>query len=90
MKEVVMIKSFPNGISLYLDAELPFEKILEEIGYKFAQARNFFGNVAMALSIEEDLLPMWTKSKYWKQSVKIVIYESSVSFRRMKPPISIM
>lgn len=52
MKEVVMIKSFPNGISLYLDAELPFEKILEEIGYKFAQARNFFGNVAMALSIE--------------------------------------
>lgn len=52
MKEAVVIKSFPNGIALYLDAEIPFEELLEEIGSKFAQARNFFGNVSMALSIE--------------------------------------
>ena len=52
MREAVIIKSFPNGIALYLNAEMPFENLLEEIGYKFSDARNFFGNVTMALSIE--------------------------------------
>lgn len=52
MKEAVIIKSFPNGIALYLNPELPFESVLEEIGYKFADARNFFGSATMALSIE--------------------------------------
>lgn len=52
MREAVIIKSFPNGISLYLNDELPFDKILEEIGYKFGQAKNFFGDAVMALSIE--------------------------------------
>lgn len=52
MRDAVMIKSFPNGIALYLNAELPFEKVLEEIGYKFSEAKNFFGNATMALSIE--------------------------------------
>lgn len=52
MRDAVMIKSYPNGIALYLNAELPFEKVLEEIGYKFSDARNFFGNATMALSIE--------------------------------------
>ena len=52
MREAVIIKSFPNGIALYLNAEMPFENLLEEIGYKFSDARNFFGTVTMALSIE--------------------------------------
>lgn len=52
MREAVIIKSFPNGIALYLNAELPFETLLEEVGYKFSDARNFFGTVTMALSIE--------------------------------------
>ena len=52
MREAVIIKSFPNGIALYLNEELPFEKVLEEIGYKFGQARSFFGEAIMALSIE--------------------------------------
>ena len=52
MREAVIIKSFPNGLALYLNAEMPFENLLEEIGYKFSDARNFFGNVTMALSIE--------------------------------------
>jgi len=51
-KEAVIIKSFPNGIALRLDAELPFDRLLELIGYKFSEARSFFGNAAMALSIE--------------------------------------
>ena len=53
MREAVIIKSFPNGIALYLNGEMPFEDLLAEIGYKFSDARNFFGTVTMALSIEE-------------------------------------
>lgn len=52
MREAVIIKSFPNGIALYLNGEMPFEDLLAEIGYKFSDARNFFGTVTMALSIE--------------------------------------
>ena len=53
MKDCVLIKSFPNGIALHLDEEVPFEEILQEIAYKFSEARNFFGNATMALSIED-------------------------------------
>ena len=47
MRNAVKIKSFPNGIALYLNAELPFDRLLEEIGYKFSDARNFFGSATM-------------------------------------------
>ena len=53
MKEAVLIKSFSNGIALHLDAEMPFEELLQEIAYKFSEARAFFGKASMALSIEE-------------------------------------
>lgn len=53
MKDAVLIKSFTNGIALHLDKDTPFERLLEEIGFKFAEARNFFGHASMALSIEE-------------------------------------
>jgi len=56
MKEAVVIKIFPNGITLRLNAELPFEKLLEEIGYKFSEARSFFGSVTLAMAIEGRLL----------------------------------
>ncbi len=53
MKDPVLIKSFPNGITLHLDPETPFEDILKEIAFKFSEARNFFGKASMALSIED-------------------------------------
>ncbi len=52
MKDAVLIKSFPNGIALHLDAEVSFERLLEEISYKFSEARSFFGHASMALSME--------------------------------------
>lgn len=52
MRDSVLIKSFPNGISLILNEEPPFEDILEEIIFKFSEARNFFGEANMVLSIE--------------------------------------
>lgn len=50
--DAVLIKSFPNGISLHLNAEMPFDQLLDEIAYRFAEARNFFGHASMALSID--------------------------------------
>lgn len=56
MKEVVLIKSYPNGISLMLSEDCSFDMILEEVAFKFAQSRAFFGSAKMALSIEGRVL----------------------------------
>ena len=52
MKHAVVIKSFPNGISLYLDEMLEFDEILEEVAIKFREAEHFFKDAKMALSVE--------------------------------------
>lgn len=41
MKNSVIIKSFPNGIVLYLDENLPFEELLSDIGVKFRDSSSF-------------------------------------------------
>lgn len=52
MKEAVLIKSFPNGITIHMDGEMPFEEILNEIAFKFSEARAFFGQASVALALE--------------------------------------
>jgi len=52
VKNAVILKSFPNGISLYLDDTVPFEELLQEIAVKFKESSKFFGDAKMALSIE--------------------------------------
>lgn len=52
MKDVVIIKSFSNGIRLHLNAECPFEQIIDEVAFKFSEAKNFFGRASMALAVE--------------------------------------
>ncbi len=52
MKDAVLIKSYPNGISLMLNPDCSFDTILEEVAFKFAQSRAFFGSARMALSME--------------------------------------
>ena len=52
MKDAVLIKSFPNGITLILNQESSFEEIMDELAFKFSEAKNFFGKASMALSIE--------------------------------------
>lgn len=54
MKSEVMIKSFQNGICLCLNDSAEFEDILEEVAVKFREARHFFKDARMALSIEEE------------------------------------
>ncbi len=52
MKNPVIIKSFPNGLSLYLDETLPFEMLLEEIAVKFKESAQFFKDAHMGISFE--------------------------------------
>lgn len=52
MKDVVVIKSFPNGIMIQMNPMCSFEEIIDEIAFKFSEAKNFFGKASMALSIE--------------------------------------
>ena len=52
MKDAVLIKSFPNGITLLMREDASMEEILRELTVKFTEARNFFGNSTMALSME--------------------------------------
>lgn len=52
MKNSVIIKSFPNGIVLHLDGQLPFEELLADIAEKFRESSSFFKDAKMALSIK--------------------------------------
>lgn len=52
MKNSVIIKSFPSGIVLHLDAEMPFSDLLLEIAMKFKEASGFFKDAKMALSLK--------------------------------------
>ena len=52
MKNPVIIKSFPNGLSIFLDDEMPFSALLEEIAYKFKESSHFFKDASMVVSFE--------------------------------------
>ncbi len=52
MGNLIVIKSFQNGISIHMDPEAEFNAILEEIASKFFSSRAFFKDVKVALSIE--------------------------------------
>ena len=52
MKNPVIIKSFPNGLSLYLDEDIEFDSLLNEIALKFKESANFFKDARMGISCE--------------------------------------
>ena len=52
MKNPVIIKSFQNGLSIYLDEEMPFAELLEEIAFKFKESAHFFKDASMVRSFE--------------------------------------
>lgn len=52
MKNPVIIKSFPNGLSLYLDEDIEFDSLLNEIALKFRESANFFKDARMGISFE--------------------------------------
>ena len=51
-KNPVIIKSFPNGISIWLDDEMPFSQLIQEVAFKFKESAHFFKDASMVLSFE--------------------------------------
>ncbi len=56
MKNSVVIKSFPSGIVLHLDPDLPFNQLLADVGEKFRESSSFFKDAKMALSLKGRVL----------------------------------
>lgn len=56
MKNSVVIKSFPSGIVLHLDPDLPFDQLLVDVGEKFRESSSFFKDAKMALSLKGRVL----------------------------------
>ena len=52
MKNSVIIKSFQNGLSIFLDDEIPFSELIEEIAFKFKESAHFFKDASMVVSFE--------------------------------------
>lgn len=52
MKNSVILKSFPNGISVIMDNTISFQELLENIAVKFREADGFFKNASVAISLE--------------------------------------
>lgn len=50
MKNAVIVKSFQNGLILYLDSEMEFEELLEAVAAKFKESKRFFKDASVAVS----------------------------------------
>lgn len=51
-KEIVVIKSFKNGINVILDPDVPFEELYIAYAEKFRDSSKFFGNAKRVISFE--------------------------------------
>ncbi len=56
MRQAVIIKSSKCGITLVLDAALPFPELLDEIQKRFRESEKFFANASFAISFEGRML----------------------------------
>ncbi|MCR4704791.1 MAG: hypothetical protein K5641_01880 [Lachnospiraceae bacterium] len=56
IKQHVVIKSLPNGISIGLDPSVSFETLCEEIRQKFSECAAFFKDAKVALSFNGRML----------------------------------
>lgn len=52
MDNSVIIKGSKNGITVFLDEEMPFDELLENVSDKFKNASKFFNNATMAISFD--------------------------------------
>lgn len=52
MRQTVIIKGNNYGLSVFLDPEVPMEKLLSDIQKKFQESARFFRGVKMAVSFE--------------------------------------
>lgn len=52
MHSTVVIKSNKAGMSVYLDPEVPFPQLLEDVAKKFGDSTRFWGSAQMTLTLE--------------------------------------
>lgn len=52
MHNTVVIKGNKSGLTVYLDPDIPFSELLEDIGKKFRESSKFWGSVQMVLTLE--------------------------------------
>lgn len=52
MQNSVVIKGSKAGMTVILNPDLPFEKLIEDIGKKFRESAKFWGAVQMTLTLE--------------------------------------
>lgn len=52
MKQSVVLKSFQDGIAVYLDSEIAFEDLLKKVGERFSMSSPFFKDASMVVSFE--------------------------------------
>lgn len=56
MSSYVTIKSYPNGLKVFLSEECSFDDLKNELSEKFSASKNFFKDSKIAVSFEERLL----------------------------------
>ncbi len=56
MKQSLIIKSYPGGLSLHMDSNIDFDDMLNEVASKFEESRSFFKNASVAISVEDRIL----------------------------------
>ncbi|MDO4292010.1 MAG: septum site-determining protein MinC [Eubacteriales bacterium] len=52
MKNTVILKSYKDGIAVYLDEEIGFLQLARDVGEKFKDSAKFFGDMRVAVSFE--------------------------------------
>ena len=52
IKNPVIIKSYKNGLAVYLDEEMEFQMLYEQVSEKFRDSARFFGDMRVAVSFE--------------------------------------
>ncbi|MCR5735323.1 MAG: septum site-determining protein MinC [Lachnospiraceae bacterium] len=56
MKNPVIIKNFPNGLSVILDPDIPFDELYTALGKKFRESSKFFGKAKLVISFSGRVL----------------------------------
>lgn len=65
MKNSVVIKSFPSGIVLHLDPDLPFDQLLADVGEKFRESSSFFKDAKWPFPSKDESFLILKNSRSW-------------------------
>jgi septum site-determining protein MinC len=52
VKNTVVLKSFPNGISVIMDSDIPYEQLLKDLAAKFREADSFLKDASVVISLD--------------------------------------